>query len=39
LTAVSVAVAPLLVLWATVRVLPPWEKTAVPSPSLDASAR
>jgi Ni/Fe-hydrogenase subunit HybB-like protein len=32
LTAVSVAVAPLLLLWATVRVLPPWEKAATVSP-------
>jgi Ni/Fe-hydrogenase subunit HybB-like protein len=38
LTAVSVAVAPLLLLWATVRVLPPWEKAAVSSPSPHASA-
>jgi Ni/Fe-hydrogenase subunit HybB-like protein len=38
LTAVSVAVAPLLLLWATVRVLPPWQKTATFSPSPDASA-
>ena len=39
LTAVSVAVAPLLLLWAAVRVLPPWEKAAASSPSLHASAR
>jgi len=39
LTAVSVAIAPLLLLWATVRVLPPWEKAAASSPSLHASAR
>jgi len=32
LTAVSVAVAPLLLLWAAVRVLPPWEKAATVSP-------
>jgi len=38
LTAVSVAVAPLLLLWATVRVLPPWEKAATTSPSPLASA-
>ena len=38
LTAVSVAVAPLLLLWATVRVLPPWQTTATFSPSPDASA-
>jgi Ni/Fe-hydrogenase subunit HybB-like protein len=38
LTAVSVAVAPLLLLWAAVRVLPPWQKTATFSPSPDASA-
>jgi Ni/Fe-hydrogenase subunit HybB-like protein len=39
LTAVSVAVAPLLLLWATVRVLPPWQKAATFSPSPHASAR
>jgi len=39
LTAVSVAVAPLLLLWATVRVLPPWEKTATSAPSPHASVR
>jgi len=38
LTAVSVAVAPLLLLWATVRVLPPWQTAAVSSPSPHASA-
>jgi len=38
LTAVSVAVAPLLLLWAAVRVLPPWQTTATFSPSPDASA-
>jgi Ni/Fe-hydrogenase subunit HybB-like protein len=38
LTAVSVAVAPLLLLWATVRLLPPWEKAATSSPSPHASA-
>jgi len=38
LTAVSVAVAPLLLLWAAVRVLPPWQKTATFSPSPDAGA-
>jgi predicted membrane protein len=38
LTAVSVAVAPLLLLWATVRVLPPWDKAATSSPSPHASA-
>lgn len=38
LMAASVAVAPLLLLWATVRVLPPWEKTAASSPSAHASA-
>jgi len=37
LTAVSVAVAPLLLLWAMVRLLPPWEKSAIPSPSPHAS--
>jgi Ni/Fe-hydrogenase subunit HybB-like protein len=39
LTAVSVAIAPLLLLWATVRVLPPWEKTATSAPSPHASVR
>ena len=38
LTAVSVAVAPLLLLWATVRVLPPWDRVAASSPSPHASA-
>jgi Ni/Fe-hydrogenase subunit HybB-like protein len=38
LMAVSVAVAPLLLLWATVRVLPPWDKAAASSPSPHASA-
>jgi len=38
LMAVSVAIAPLLLLWATVRVLPPWEKAATSSPSPLASA-
>ena len=38
LMAVSVAIAPLLLLWATVRVLPPWEKAATTSPSPLASA-
>jgi Ni/Fe-hydrogenase subunit HybB-like protein len=38
LTAVSVAIAPLLLLWAAVRVLPPWEKAATASPSPHASA-
>jgi Ni/Fe-hydrogenase subunit HybB-like protein len=38
LTAVSVAVAPLLLLWAAVRVLPPWQKTATFSSSPNASA-
>jgi Ni/Fe-hydrogenase subunit HybB-like protein len=38
LTAVSVAVAPLLLLWATVRVLPPWQKTAPPSTPPHAGA-
>jgi len=37
-TAVAVAVAPLLLLWATVRVLPPWGKAAIHSPSPHASA-
>jgi Ni/Fe-hydrogenase subunit HybB-like protein len=39
LTAVSVAVAPLLLLWVMVRVLPPWEKTATSAPSPHASVR
>ena len=38
LTAVSVAVAPLLLLWAMVRVLPPWENAATSSRSPLASA-
>jgi len=38
LTAVTVAVAPLLLLWAMVRLLPPWEKAAAFSPSPHASA-
>jgi predicted membrane protein len=38
LTAVLVAVAPLLLLWAAVRVLPPWGKTVASSPSAHASA-
>ena len=38
LTAVSVAVAPLLLLWAAVRVLPPWGKAVASSPSPHASA-
>ena len=38
LTAVSVAVAPLLLLWAAVRVLPPWGKAVASSPSAHASA-
>ena len=37
-TAVSVAVAPLLLLWVAVRVLPPWGKAAIHSPSPHASA-
>ncbi len=39
LTAVSVAVAPLFLLWAAVRVLPPWEKAVPFSPSPHASTR
>jgi predicted membrane protein len=38
LTAVLVAVAPLLLLWAAVRVLPPWGKAVASSPSAHASA-
>ena len=38
LTAVTVAVAPLLLLWAMVRLLPPWEKAATFAPSPHASA-
>ncbi|MDH3288748.1 MAG: polysulfide reductase NrfD [Betaproteobacteria bacterium] len=38
LTAVSVTVAPLLLLWATVRLFPPWTQDSIPSPSPPASA-
>ena len=38
LTAVTVAVAPLFLLWAMVRLLPPWEKAATFSTSPHASA-